>query len=642
MYKTIIIFFIDFVSVYNTSNIIPNTIRSSTKTIDSSSYSHDIANNKSVSQQKLICGVSHMSNNISGNKYHKIFSPGLDSPPNLITSDSHIIPRESIYIDSTNINRTNKNNQHRNSVYNSKDTNCNRIIITDINNSNIDKCDFNANKSPVLKSKFNFEIKSTNNENINRRYNMICKQLEDCSQVTQKENEYECNNEDKENINEDKNNYLHNANCIALNNTKTNHNNKNFINNIHKYKNDYISKLTINSSDRPSNEILCQSNIYTKIDNNLIKESVFEEKDKDSISKTSSNYENEINLLETNNEKERNRVKNKNPLMAYIKSIPFQVGNNIAIQSATNTHRENLKTTNLSLAKNNYKEDAISNFNNHHDLNSDINMSINNYISNVDSNANVSKTKILTDKRYSKTSSNFKNKSDNNIPNTINSLNDLNNNPVENNNIIIITNSNCINNSKLNNANDKTLNTNLNVQSQSMERKISENLTNKKISIINDSEVCENDFIPKTIKDFRLLNARRQLLIDKRGFCKFIQEDIKLNHSLLNLVYKKSILEPFFVRFILVMYNISVLLAMNAIFYTDGYLDAYAKAKKEGQVIIFVYFIYNDMLKSIWSSIVTIILCNVISLIIIVPKSYEIEFNNCLVSENPKVIKAGA
>lgn len=620
-------------------------------TNQTNNLTQNTTNNKSISRHKLIGGLSN--NALFGKNNKKEINLGIDSTPNIIISDLSVLPVKS----QIKINPIkHKLKLEDNSIFLKKDSSgsiSNTVCNTIMTNINADADDPIINRNNSLSNRIyvNSKINTASKDQMQLRYSTINTQLDDCVEVTEREN-------DLESINT-KNNVINNfveedVDCNNKSNFNTDHilskNSSGDNNDINKKSNtsDW-GKRSCNIANKEIQylDIGCNKlDIVNNIDNN-INAKVKQEKSR-SINSQQNKNKNGI---------DNDSNANKNTSITLCNSIPFQVGNNNDIQNIS-FKRQNgsfSKITNINLNKN-YREDE-SLFKSNPKLNSNDNNEKdtirNNYIANIDTKTNKSKNISFTSKRIFKNTTNLKNSSDSNVLDTYNSIN-INNNNTQINNYNIISNSNTYSNTNSNTYSDKVLdntnkknknnNNSSNTISSNTDRKKNDNPSSTRFNMIDnyDTEINENNFTPKTLKDLKLLSIKKQIALDKRSSCVFIQEDIKINHTLVNLIYKNSILEPFFVRFISVMFKISVVFAMNAIFYTDGYLDALAKAKQEGEVIAFVYYIYNDLIKSIWSSIVTIIICSIMSLIIIVPKGFEVELNNCLVIENSKIIRIGA
>lgn len=143
----------------------------------------------------------------------------------------------------------------------------------------------------------------------------------------------------------------------------------------------------------------------------------------------------------------------------------------------------------------------------------------------------------------------------------------------------------------------------------------------------------------KTKADFEELPISFQLIIDKRSFFQFVWDDLKESHPYINLILVKSILNPFFIRITSLIFSISLEFALNAMFFTDSYINQQAQVKEtEGEDSTgFGYVLLNEFSKSIWPVVITTIITTITRLILIIPKKYKEEFNEKLISTNKEV-----
>lgn len=81
----------------------------------------------------------------------------------------------------------------------------------------------------------------------------------------------------------------------------------------------------------------------------------------------------------------------------------------------------------------------------------------------------------------------------------------------------------------------------------------------------------ENQFI--TLKDYEELSPKLAILYDKRSYFKMYVDLIAEENAVLSLVLIKSLTNPLWVRMMFFMLNLSLAFALNAIFFTDEYID---------------------------------------------------------------------
>lgn len=128
--------------------------------------------------------------------------------------------------------------------------------------------------------------------------------------------------------------------------------------------------------------------------------------------------------------------------------------------------------------------------------------------------------------------------------------------------------------------------------------------------------------------------AKVRLMVDKRSTCSFVWEDIKDNHPYLSLVFVTSIINPFFIRVITLMFSISISFSLNAMFFSASYIDNQAETKltKGSGSTGFFYTLVHDLGKSIWPVIISTLLIFLTAFIIRVPKPWKEDLNNELFS----------
>ncbi len=103
-----------------------------------------------------------------------------------------------------------------------------------------------------------------------------------------------------------------------------------------------------------------------------------------------------------------------------------------------------------------------------------------------------------------------------------------------------------------------------------------------------------NNKVPfKTLKDYEELTPKNARLYDKRRFFKLLWDNLKEDHSLVNLIFKISIVEPLWKRIIGFWFELSLMICLNSIFFTDDLIDKRLYVEKEERVGIFNILIFN-------------------------------------------------
>jgi hypothetical protein len=76
-----------------------------------------------------------------------------------------------------------------------------------------------------------------------------------------------------------------------------------------------------------------------------------------------------------------------------------------------------------------------------------------------------------------------------------------------------------------------------------------------------------------TLQDYEELTPVKQLLYDKRKIFTFLKDQLALDHPLFSLIFKRSLMDPLFLRVYQLVFSLSMQFAANAMFYSDSYID---------------------------------------------------------------------
>ena len=88
-----------------------------------------------------------------------------------------------------------------------------------------------------------------------------------------------------------------------------------------------------------------------------------------------------------------------------------------------------------------------------------------------------------------------------------------------------------------------------------------------------------------TNKDYDELNPIDEIKYDKRGFFELFWNFLKTNHTLFNLFFHYSLLEPHWTKIILFFFELTLMLSTSAFFFSDEYIDARAELDEKDRVI---------------------------------------------------------
>jgi hypothetical protein len=76
-----------------------------------------------------------------------------------------------------------------------------------------------------------------------------------------------------------------------------------------------------------------------------------------------------------------------------------------------------------------------------------------------------------------------------------------------------------------------------------------------------------------SILDYSNLKPKDSLKYDNRNIVTFIKDKLIADHTIINLIFNCSLREPKFIRIINLIFTLSMQLAINAMLYTDSYIE---------------------------------------------------------------------
>lgn len=88
----------------------------------------------------------------------------------------------------------------------------------------------------------------------------------------------------------------------------------------------------------------------------------------------------------------------------------------------------------------------------------------------------------------------------------------------------------------------------------------------------------KNEVHQITLKDYTALSLKERLKYDRRSFFKYLTDHIRTEHPLISIIFKRSLLEPVFIRYSLFMYSLIMNFAINAVMFSDDYIDIRAQS----------------------------------------------------------------
>ena len=142
-----------------------------------------------------------------------------------------------------------------------------------------------------------------------------------------------------------------------------------------------------------------------------------------------------------------------------------------------------------------------------------------------------------------------------------------------------------------------------------------------------------------TLHDLNKLTVLQALEHDKRSFCQYFWDHMKMSHLVINIFVKKNSV-PIIIRIVSLLFFISFQFALNAIFFTDSYIaqkNDFSYLKSTG----FSFTIQYQLGKSIWSVLIGSIPIIIFKPILKVPAKYYEDYNKDILNNDiPKALEA--
>jgi hypothetical protein len=86
--------------------------------------------------------------------------------------------------------------------------------------------------------------------------------------------------------------------------------------------------------------------------------------------------------------------------------------------------------------------------------------------------------------------------------------------------------------------------------------------------------------------DYESLSMREKIKYDRRSFWAFFIDHLIDNQRILNLIFKRSLFHPFFIRINEFIFELSLTFATNALLFSDSYIDARANDPRRVNIFI--------------------------------------------------------
>lgn len=154
-----------------------------------------------------------------------------------------------------------------------------------------------------------------------------------------------------------------------------------------------------------------------------------------------------------------------------------------------------------------------------------------------------------------------------------------------------------------------------------------------------------NDDFKNNINELRIeINTKNDLnhlplplvvKFDKRSFWKFLIDQIIDRVDILNIIITRSVLNPFYIRLNRFLLVTNLEFCLCAMFLTASLIEKQSKEKMSNadNKIGFFWMLYNQFAQNLYSTIIALIICNLLNLIIRVPLEYREQFNRKMIED---------
>lgn len=180
-------------------------------------------------------------------------------------------------------------------------------------------------------------------------------------------------------------------------------------------------------------------------------------------------------------------------------------------------------------------------------------------------------------------------------------------------------------------------------------KKIEDIRNNIMLGVINSEDETERGELHylksllRTDADMNLLPIRIRLKLDEDNFFVYIFNDFIENQDFIGIFVGKSIFDPFYLRVMKLLFNLSIMFGLNAYFFTEDSIDSQTEAKIEngGDSVGFEYVLVNQIMNYMWPIIITNILLFATNIILRIPKEFKMSLFEKLKNSDMEVQLAG-
>lgn len=175
------------------------------------------------------------------------------------------------------------------------------------------------------------------------------------------------------------------------------------------------------------------------------------------------------------------------------------------------------------------------------------------------------------------------------------------------------------------------------------------NIANKRCENVEEFQLDTKSSTSKpvlTLKDYETMKFEDLILYDKRSFVTYFIQTFMIEHSILEIIFIRSLLIPKLIRILLLFSCFSIDFTLNAVFYSDDYISSkYTNSRVNNNndntnVDSFFYVLTTQLAKSIWSIVISSLLTTLIQCLHKPKAEFEMLLTKAIKTKNVEMIEA--
>lgn len=159
-------------------------------------------------------------------------------------------------------------------------------------------------------------------------------------------------------------------------------------------------------------------------------------------------------------------------------------------------------------------------------------------------------------------------------------------------------------------------------------------------SVIDKKYQIEEKKEPSTLSDYNNIIENREFDKDERNFYNYFWDDFKQSQVILDLIFIRSVLRPFYLRYLFFVLSLSFEFFFSAYFFSTKSISNQTEYKTTKGKITLIWKILNEITNSIWPALMSTFLISLIELISNPPEEYVDEFKKEISKNDHSLIES--